>query len=401
MPQPTTPPSPVRSAGLLRRLWRRWWVRAGLLLALAAGAWGVRSAIVPPPPPPVPPTGEAALADITQLVQAAGVLQPRLRVDVGAQVSGQVQKVHVQLGQQVRKGDVLISLDPALARSDVAQTEAELAYQAAQIDGLRASLNLARLEAERQQRLLRGEATAAAESDRAQAELARLEADLRGQSARLKRLQAELAQRELRLGYTTITAPIDGTVVHLPVQEGQTVSAVQSTPLMVTLADMDEITVRARVAEADIGDVRPGQKARFVTLAGRAQRHEGQVRVIQPVPERAGNAVFYNVLFEVPNRDRRLLSDMTVQVSIETARAGQVLSIPVVALGPRADDGRHTVHVLDARQQAVPRIVRTGLQDGTRVQVQEGLKPGDKVLLAPPPEPPAGAASAASAAAPA
>ena len=346
----------------------------------------------------MPATGEAALADITQLVQAAGVLQPRLRVDVGAQVSGQVQKVHVQLGQQVKKGEELISQDPASARSDVPQTEAELAYQAAHIDALRANLNLPRHEAERQQRLLRGEATAAAESDRADADLIRLEADLRGQSARLKRLQAELAQRELRLGYTTITAPIDGTVVSLPVQEGQTVSAVQSTPVMVTLADMEEMTVRARVAEADIGDVQPGQKARFVTLAGRAQRHDGRVRVIQPVPERANNAVFYNVLFEVPNRDRRLLSDMTVQVSIETARAEQVLTIPVVALGQRADDGRYTVHVLDAQQRTVPRIVSTGLQDGTRVQVPEGLKPGDKVLLAPPPDPPAGAASAASSA---
>jgi membrane fusion protein, macrolide-specific efflux system len=116
------------------------------------------------------------------------------------------------------------------------------------------------------------------------------------------------------------------------------------------------------------------------------------------VPERANNAVFYNVLFEVPNRDRRLLSDMTVQVSIETARAEQVLTIPVVALGQRADDGRYTVHVLDAQRRTVPRIVSTGLQDGTRVQVPEGLKPGDKVLLAPPPDPPAGAASAASSA---
>lgn len=386
----------ARPAGRLRRAWRSWWVRIGLLSGLAAVGAGAWSALAPRNPPPPPPTGEAAPADITQTVQVAGVLQPRTKVDVGAQVSGQVQKVHVQLGQQVKKGELLVSLDPALVGSDVAQADAAVAQQAALIDSTRANLGQARREAERQRRLLGGEATAAAEAERADTELARLEADLRGQTATLNRLQAELVQRRLRLGYTAITAPIGGTVVNLPVQEGQTVIAIQVTPVMVTLADLDEITVRARVPEADIGQVRPGQKASFVTLAGEAQRHEGRVRVIQPIPERAGNAVFYNVLFEVPNRERRLLSDMTVQVSIETGRANKVLAIPMVALGARGDDGRYAVQVLGRDGKPEPRSIRTGLQDGAKVQVSEGLKAGDKVLLAPPP---ADAASAAAAAA--
>jgi membrane fusion protein, macrolide-specific efflux system len=382
-----------RRGGRLRRAWRSWWVRIGLLAVLAAAGAAAWSALAPRTPPPPPPTGEAVSADITQTVFAAGVLQPRTKVDVGAQVSGQVQKIHVQLGQQVKKGELLVSLDPALAESDVAQADAAVAQQAALIDSTRASLSLARREAERQHRLLGGEAAAAAEADRADTDLARLEADLRGQTATLNRLQAELVQRRLRLGYTAITAPMNGTVVNLPVQEGQTVTAIQVTPVMVTLADLDEITVRARVPEADIGLVRPGQKASFVTLAGEAQRHEGHVRVIQPIPERAGNAVFYNVLFEVPNRERRLLSDMTVQVSVETGRADKVLTIPMVSLGARGDDGRYAVQVLGQDGKPEPRSIRTGLQDGAKVQVSEGLKAGDKVLLAPPP---ASAASAAS-----
>jgi macrolide-specific efflux system membrane fusion protein len=379
-----------------RRAPRAWWLRALLLAALAGAGWTGWRSFTPHPPPPPPPSGEAAPADITQTVQAAGVLQPRVKVDVGAQVSGQVQKIHVELGQRVKKGDLLVSLESELARSDVAQAEAAVAQQAALIDSTQASLALARREAERQHRLLEGEAAAAAETERADTDLARLEADLRGQTATLKRLQAELVQRRLRLGYTAITAPMDGTVVNLPVQEGQTVIAIQVTPVMVTLADMDEITVRARVPEADVGQVRPGQKARFVTLAGEAQRHEGRVRVIQPVPERAGNAVFYNVLFEVPNRERRLLSDMTVQVSIETGRADKALAIPMVALGARGDDGRYAVQVLGSDGKAAPRAVRTGLQDGARVQVLEGLKTGDKVLLAPPPDAASAPATAAS-----
>ena len=388
----------ARPAGRLRRALRSWWVRLGLLATLGAAGAAAWSALAPRTPPPPPPTGEAVTADIAQTVLAAGVLQPRTKVDVGAQVSGQVQKIHVQLGQQVRKGELLVSLDPALAESDVAQADAAVAQQAALIDSTRASLSLARREAERQHRLLGGEATAATEAERADTDLARLEADLRGQTATLNRLQAELVQRRLRLGYTAITAPMDGTVVNLPVQEGQTVTAIQVTPVMVTLANLDEITVRARVPEADIGQVRPGQKASFVTLAGEALRHQGSVRVIQPIPERAGNAVFYNVLFEVPNRERRLLSDMTVQVSIETGRAEKVLTIPMVALGPRGDDGRHAVQVLGKDGKPEPRSIRTGLQDGAKVQVAEGLKAGEKVLLAPPPAMPASAASAASSA---
>lgn len=384
-----------RPAGRVRRALRSWWVRIGLAAVLIGGGWTAYRAIVPPPPPPPPPSGEAAKSDITQLVQAAGVLQPRVKVDVGAQVSGQVKTLHVQLGQQVRKGDLLVSLDPELARSDVAQAEAALAQQAALIEVRQADLKLAKNEAERQRRLLKGEATAPIDAERAEAELNKLEADLRGQTATLKRLQAELGQRQVRLGYTAITAPMDGTVVSLPVQEGQTVIAVQITPVMVTLANMDEITVRARVPEADIAQIKVGQQARFVTLAGEAQRHEGKVRVIQPVPERAGNAVFYNVLFEVPNKERKLLSDMTVQVSIETGAVKQALAIPMVALGERGEDGRFEVQLLGKDGKHKAQKVRTGLQDGAKVQVLEGLKAGDKVLLAPAPEAASGVASGA------
>jgi membrane fusion protein, macrolide-specific efflux system len=389
-----TPPSQGHHRAWLRRGLKPWWAKLLLLAALGIAFYSLWRLINPPPPPPPPPTGEAKAADITQVVQAAGILQPRVKVDVGAQVSGQVQTLHVELGQQVKKGDLLVSLDPELARSDVVQAEAALAQQAALIDSREVDLKLLGAEAERQRRLLAKEATAAVEAERAETDLAKLKAELRGAHAQLKRLQAELDNRRLRLGYTSIRAPMDGTVVNLPVQEGQTVIAVQITPVMVTLANMDEITVRARVPEADIASVRVGQVARFVTLAGEAQRYEGKVRVIQPVPDRAGNAVFYNVLFEVDNRARKLLSDMTVQVSIETGGVKQALSIPMVALGERGDDGRYEVTVLEAADKQVPRKVRTGLQDGARIQVTEGLKAGDKVLLAPP-----SAASAAASAA--
>lgn len=372
-----------------------WWAKLMVVIGVGAIAFGVNRVVNPPPPPPPPPSGKVEKADITQVVQAAGVLQAKTKVDVGAQVSGQIQTLHVQLGQQVKKGDLLVSLDPELARNEVARAEAALLQQRALLDARQVDLKLARSEVERQRRLLAGNATAGQEAERAETELAKLEADVRGQSAVLSRLQADLAQAQVRLGYTRISAPMDGVVVNIPVQEGQTVIAVQITPVMLTLADLDTITVRTKVPEADIQLIRPGQLARFATIAGDGQRYEGKLRVIQPIPERAGNAVFYNVLFEVDNRARKLYSDMTVQVDIETGAAKQVLAMPMLALGEREKDGRFKVTLLDDKGKQQPRLVRTGLQDGQKVQVLDGLKAGDKVLLAPPSE----AASAASAAA--
>jgi macrolide-specific efflux system membrane fusion protein len=373
-----------------------WWAKLLVLVAIGAMGYGINRIVNPPPPPPPPPNGKVEPADIIQVVQAAGVLQAKTKVDVGAQVSGQIQTLHVQLGQQVKKGELLVSLDPELARNEVARAEATLLQQRALLDARQVDLKLARTEAERQRRLLAGNATAGQEAERAETELAKLEAEVRGQSAVLSRLQADLAQAQVRLGYTRISAPMDGVVVNIPVQVGQTVIAVQITPVMLTLADLDTITVRTKVPEADIQLVKPGQTARFATISGDGQRYEGKLRVIQPIPERAGNAVFYNVLFEVDNRDRKLYSDMTVQVDIETGAAKQVLAMPMLALGERDKDGRFRITQLDDKGKQQQRLVRTGLQDGKKVQVLEGLKAGDKVLLAPPSEAASDAASAAS-----
>ncbi len=389
-----------KSGGWLRRRWQRHtrlrWV---LILALAGAGYAGWRALNPPPPPPPPPSAKVEEADIIQLVQAAGVLQAKTKVDVGAQVSGQIQTLHVQLGQQVKKGELLVSLDPELARNDVARAEAALLQQKALLESRQVDLATARRERDRQRRLLAGDATAALEAERAESDLAKLEAEVRGQSAVMSRLQADLAQTQVRLGYTRITAPMDGTVVSLPVQVGQTVIAVQITPVMLTLADLDTITVRTKVPEADIQTVQVGQVARFTTLAGEGQFYEGKLRVIQPVPERVGNAVFYNVLFEVDNRARKLYSDMTVQVDVETGRVKDVLAMPMVALGERGKDARFRVTVLDKDQKQQPRFVRTGLQDGTRVQVLEGLQLGDTVLTAPPSAEEAAKADAAASAA--
>jgi macrolide-specific efflux system membrane fusion protein len=382
----------------LKTLIKPWWAKLLLVAVVGGAGWAGYRAVFPPPPPPPPPSGEVVKGDITQIVQAAGVLQAKTKVDVGAQVSGQVQTLHVQLGQRVKKGELLVSLDPELARNEVARAEAALVQQRALLDARMVDLGVTQRELARQKRLLAGQASAALELERAESELAKLEADVRGQTAVLSRLQADLAQAQVRLGYTRIIAPMNGTVVNIPVQEGQTVIAVQITPVMLTLADLDTITVRTKVPEVDIQAVKVGQKASFLTLSNEGQRYRGKVRVVQPVPERSGNAVFYNVLFDVDNQDGKLFSEMTVQVDIETGEVKGVLTMPMVALGERTKDGRFAVTRLDKDGKQQPAQVRTGLQDGAKVEVREGLTAGDKVLLAPASAASAPAESASSAA---
>jgi membrane fusion protein, macrolide-specific efflux system len=294
--------------------------------------------------------------------------------------------VHVQLGQSVEKGTLLVTLYSDTSENAVQQAKAALAQQAATTKRAHIELRAAEREASRQDRLLAGDATTAFDKEKAETDLAKLEAAQQIEYATLEQRRADLVDKQLKLTFTRVSAPISGEVVAIAVQEGQTVNALQMAPTLLTLAQLNTMTVKARVAEAEIGLVKTAQVARVTTLATNARRYEGKVRVIQPIPERIGNALFYNVLFDIDNADHQLLSEMTVKVELEVARARQVLTIPIVALNQRNTDGSYAVQVLDANGRASPRQVRTGILNDTHAQIIDGLKPSERVLLAPPDE---------------
>ena len=363
-----------------RRKFAWWWILAWLVLALVVWS-GVRSLLVPAVPAPMAAAVEAT--DINQVVQASGTVEPRRKVEVGAQVTGQVRTVYVALGASVHKGDLLVSLDPELALNAVRQSEAALAQQQAALESKRIDLIQAQREVERQRRMLAGAATAQADAEKAQADLEKLEADVQGQTAQLGRLQADAAKAHLNLGYTQVTAPIDGDVVSISVQEGQTVNAQQQTPVLLTLAMLDTVTVKAQVAEADVHQIHAGQEASFVTLGDHDHHYSGLVRVVQPVPEKINNAVFYDVLFDVANPKRALMIDMSAQVTLRVAQVARALAIPLTSLGDKGADGRYTVQVLGDGGKVLPRKVKVGISDESKIQVLDGLKPGERVLIVP------------------
>lgn len=333
----------------------------------------------------LPETAAVQRVDIAKFVHATGQLQPIVKVEIGAQVSGQVRQLHVQLGQAVKQGTLLVSLDSDSGRNAVQQAEAALAQQVAITKRSFIELQAARREAERQTRLLAGDATTSLDREKADTELAKADAEHDAQQASLAQKRADLIDKQLKLTFTRVPSPIDGEVVSIAVQEGQTVNSLQTAPTLLTLAQLSRMTVKTRVAESEIGLVRVGQAARVTTLAADSRTYEGHVRVLQPIPERIGNAMFYNVLFDIDNADRHLLSDMTVQVELAVVRVDQVLALPIVALGQRDSNGGYIVQVLDSAGKVSQRKIHIGTRDDARVQVLDGVQLGERVLLVPSP----------------
>lgn len=317
--------------------------------------------------------------DVEHSVLATGTLQPIRKVDVGAQVSGQLKRLHVKLGERVAAGRLLAEIDPQLAEHDLKIASADLEALRAQRHGADQRLWLATRELKRQRALAAGDASSQRELDRALAEAQRARAERDGIAARQVKARHVIDQQRTRLAYTRIAAPMTGEVLKIDTREGQTVIAAQQAPTIVTLGDLSRMEVLAQVSEADILHIRPGIPAYF-TLLGAAGRHHGRVREVQPTPQRINNAVFYNVLFDVDNPARTLRTDMTAQVTIVLASAPAALAVPLTALGARRDDGYHPVRVLAADGTIVKRRVRTGVTGRTHAEVLEGLSAGEQVV---------------------
>ena len=331
--------------------------------------------------PPPAQTVAVEYADLESSVQATGTLLPFRKVDVGAQVTGQLQSLNVELGQHVRKGDLLASIDPTLAKNELLGQDAALEQQSATLDSRKIDLAAAERELARQKTMLPADATTTGEVERADIAVGKLQAEIRGLSAAIRQSRSQADTARAKLEYTRIVAPIEGEVISLPVQEGQTVNASQQVPTILTLAQLETMTVRARVAEADVNRIRKGQKVYFTTLGDAKKRFYGTVRTVQPTPERVRDALFYSALFEVPNKGGELWSDMTVQVAFVLEEHKHVLSIPVAALGKRESEGHYLVSVANADGTVAERKVSTGLDDHVHTEIKDGLKEGEKLVI--------------------
>lgn len=374
----------------------RWIAAALLIAAAAAGAvgWAAR-------PATVYTTQTVALGDVESTVTAIGTLQPRRYVDVGAQVSGLILRLPVQPGSVVKKGDLLVEIDPSVQQATVDAGRAALAGLRAQVADQQAQQRLAAQQLARQKQMAADGATRDEDLQTAEATLASTAAKVAHLQAQIAQTQATQRAEEARLGYTRIDAPMAGTVVSVVAREGQTLNATYQTPDILRIADLSSMTVWTEVSEADVRRVKAGMPVYFTTLGGvdsaTPRRWTSRVRQVlpaPPVPEGQGSAkagstaaagatkaVVYTVLFDVDNADGELMPQMTAQVGFLVVQARRVLAVPLAALTPTdGAPGAYTARVLGADGRPATRAVRVGVRSRHLAEVQDGLREGDRLV---------------------
>jgi macrolide-specific efflux system membrane fusion protein len=357
---------------------------AALLLVALAATWGYRT--FRNADGRELPHARVERADIEETITAQGKLEPKEYVDVGAQVSGQLSHLHVEIGDTVTRGQLIAEIDPRIYNSRVDADRARLNSLTAQLAEQEAQNVYARQVLERNNRLIAQHAVSRESLEQSESALREVQARIASLHAQIDEARFTLSGDETNLGYTRIYAPMDGTVATQTAREGQTLNANQIAPIILQVADLRTMTVRAQVAEADVPRVKPGMPVSFTILGSLDRRWEAVVRQIQPSPEVINDVVLYDVLADVDNSDGILMNGMSTQMYFRVARAEQALVIPAAALGrhrPEQDSAQGTAYevrrYLDGR--AVPTVVQVGILTRTRAEIRAGLALGDEVVL--------------------
>ncbi|MGP5222292.1 efflux RND transporter periplasmic adaptor subunit [Psychrobacter celer] len=408
----------------------KWGVAAIVVLLLGVFAY---QQLKPKAAEPNYLTAKAEIGDIENNVMASGKVKALNTVEVGAQVSGEVKKLYVDIGDQVQQGDLIAQIDQVTQRNALDNQQATLeqsaaALQSAQADVLskRANLKSAYADlASRQSELKQAQSdfarlkslveidaisqqeydtqatavqtakaavdNARAAIDTAKAAIVTANADISSQQAELRKSQTNVNTAQQDLGYTTIRAPMSGTVVSITTEQGSTVNANQTAPTIVTLADLSTVRINAQISEADVINVQAGMPVYFNIIGNPEQKFDATLKAIEPAPEQISEtsstdtAIYYIGYLEVPNPERRFRIDMTAQVYVVIDQAKDALLIPSTALKNSKTDtsGKTTatVRVLQADGTVKEQPVTVGINNRVNAQILSGLKAGDDVIL--------------------
>ena len=342
-------------------------------------------------------TSPVTKVNIEKTVLADGTISAFKQVSVGAQVSGQIKKLYVELGDQVKQGDMIAEIDDLKQSNDLKQAEASLSSLEAQRKSKQANLINYQLTYNRQLKLVNKGVGVQSDLDSAKADLDAIKADIAALDANIISAQVAVDTAKVNLGYTKIRSPIDGVIVAIPVDQGQTVNSVQSAPTIVKVAQLDKMTVEAQISEADVINVKKGMPVYFTILGEPNRRFDGlTLRAIEPAPDSINTesssslsspssttktAIYYNGLFDVDNPDHILRISMTAQVYIVLSEAKDVLAIPSQAIQKNLADNKAIVYVLNQQNNAEEREVSLGINNNINVEIKSGLKEGEVVII--------------------
>jgi multidrug efflux pump subunit AcrA (membrane-fusion protein) len=356
--------------------------------------------------------------NIRAQIQATGVVRAMVgaEVKVGSRISGKVERLYANVGDNVKKGDLIAKLEDVDLSARVARAEAEVASARAQLGLVRrgarpeeiteaaatlqqaeAEFSLATANAERQTKQFAQGLVSQQEAERAQRDLAVAEGrvasaksrvqlvkrrylpeDVALAEAKVKLAEASVLEAKASLSYATLVAPIDGVVAQVTTQEGETVAASMNSPTFVTIIDLSRLEVAAYVDEVDIGRVVIGQKASFTVDSFPDVDFTGKVTAVYPRAVIQSNVVNYITTLSIDNSEGRLKPDMTATINIVLEERRNVLAVPDRAL--RSEGGKRVVYIVEG-QGSVPRSVRVGRRGGGFIEILEGLKEGEVVVV--------------------
>ena len=342
-------------------------------------------------------TESVTRGNVEKTVVASGSVESVNEVDVGAQVSGKITKLYVKLGQEIKKGEMIADIDSTTQVNTLNTKKAALVSYQAQLKAKKTAYDVALSSYNRLSKLYTQKATSLDSLNSAKSTLDNAKAEMEAIEANIKQAEIEVNTAETNVGYTKITAPMDGTVISVPVSEGQTVNANQTTPTIVTIADLSKMKIKPEISEGDITKVKAGQEVSFTILSDSQTVYHSVIDSVDPANTTTSDssstssstsssssssttsAIYYyaNVLIDNPNRTLRI--GMTTENNIKIANAKDVLLVSNMAIQKR--DGKSFVNVLNDKNQPEQREVETGVQNDFQSEIKSGLNEGEKVIV--------------------
>ncbi|EAH7187034.1 efflux RND transporter periplasmic adaptor subunit [Campylobacter lari] len=340
-------------------------------------------------------TYEAKKQDITQSIEAIGEVYAKTQVDVGAQVSGQITKLHVKLGDHIDEGDLIAQIDKDKQQNDLDITKAQLESAKANLESKKIALDIATKQYQREQKLYAKKATSLENLENLKNTFYALRANVADLKAQTTQLEISLKNAQKDLAFTTITAPSKGEIINVAVEEGQTVNANQNTPSIVRLADLSEMEIRMQIAEADINKISVGKKVKFSILNEPDKKYEAVISSIDPAnttisdatsntnlnssSSASTNAVYYYARVFVKNDNNFLRIGMSTENEIAIKTENNTLVIPTLAI--KSDTKGYYVEILKANNISVKTPVKLGIKDSLNTQILDGINEGDLVII--------------------
>ncbi|MGR3808092.1 membrane fusion protein, macrolide-specific efflux system [Pasteurella testudinis DSM 23072] len=328
---------------------------------------------------------------LSDSVIATGTVRSNNRVQVGAQVSGQLTKIHVSLGQKVKKGDLIAEIDSKNQDNALSTALSQLSSYQAQLKAAQANLTAMQSSYNRINRLYQQKSATQDSLESARVNLANAQSNVSQLESSIQQAEISVATAQTNLGYTQILAPIDGTIISIPVSEGQTVNSNQATPTIVQIADLSKMLIKAEISEGDITKVKAGMKVRFTTLAEPDEVYHATISSIDPAlttltdneyseSSSDSSAVYFYANILVDNPQEKLRIGMTTQNTITIADVENALTVPTMTIQKVGD--KYQVRVLTADNKTEIRDIEIGISDDINTQVLSGLQQGDKVISA-------------------